>query len=117
MLLNRTHINVRLSCQLLLTSSGYVSKEALENTKIAELADRLHAALPWLKDCVKEIDVTNVVGDNYSMKGMLEYAALAQVAEKEEVDKPASMLDSIRKKGEEYQKSHQQDKKTLDNSP
>ena len=58
--------------------SGYISKEPLSNADIYELSDRLHAALPWLKECVKEIDVTNIAGDVHSMKSMLEFAAIAQ---------------------------------------
>ncbi len=58
--------------------SGYVSREKVDSTYIAEIVRRLYEAHDWLPDCIKEFDITNVTRRQYSMKA--EFAqAKAQV--------------------------------------
>ena len=41
--------------------SGYISSRPMTNTEISHLAARMRQQFPWLRECVKEIDVTNIV--------------------------------------------------------
>ena len=85
--------------------SGYTSKEPLANTEIAALSVKMDADLPWLKDCVKEIDVTTVVEDAYSIKGMLFDAGTkpTEKVQQQTTSPPPSRLEQIKQRGAEYE--------------
>ncbi|MDL2302148.1 hypothetical protein LJC58_07325 [Lachnospiraceae bacterium OttesenSCG-928-D06] len=53
--------------------SGYVSIEKLSTADIYDLMDDLVIELPWISDCVKKIDVTNV-GQQHDLIDLLKPA-------------------------------------------
>lgn len=46
--------------------SGYVSNKSLNDAEISYLAKSMSKTISWLKDCVKQFDVTNV-GRQFSL--------------------------------------------------
>lgn len=50
--------------------SVYTSKEPLTIYDVVELMDKLADKMPWLYDCVNEIDVTDI-GEQHSIKEIL----------------------------------------------
>ena len=46
--------------------SGYVSKDCITMSDVLNLVTEMSKQLVWLKQCVKEFDVT-IVGDHYSL--------------------------------------------------
>ena len=46
--------------------SGYISKEPMSNTEVTGIVRQLNKSLPWLKQCVKKFDVTNI-GDTFDL--------------------------------------------------
>ena len=96
--------------------SGYISKEPLSNADIIELTIRLHNTLPWLKECIKEIDVTNIAGDIHSMKSILEFAAITQSRQANKENKISPLKKSIHQRISEIEaraEINEQPSKTL----
>lgn len=52
--------------------SGYISKHRLSNTDIAALISKMNILFPWLKSCVKRIDVT-VIEKQFDLVEMLNW--------------------------------------------
>ena len=46
--------------------SGYVSKDNLSTSDVVFLSNKMSLTFPWLKYCIKKIDVTNI-GKQYSL--------------------------------------------------
>lgn len=46
--------------------SGYVSKNFISMTKLGHILDNMVQQYGWLKNCVKEFDIT-IVGDEYNL--------------------------------------------------
>ncbi len=46
--------------------SGYISKYSLSDVKVFAIIQKMSIELKWLKNCVKQIDVTNI-GKQHSM--------------------------------------------------
>ncbi len=46
--------------------SGYISKEKMTQVQVAELNVKLWNTFPWLEDCVRRMDITNV-GAKYDL--------------------------------------------------
>ena len=46
--------------------SGYVSKDCITMSDVLNLVTEMSKQLVWLKQCIKEFDVT-IVGDDYSL--------------------------------------------------
>ena len=55
--------------------SVYVSTEQRTSLDVALLAQRMGEELPWLRQCVKDITVTNI-GARHSLLGLLRFDAL-----------------------------------------
>lgn len=51
--------------------SGYISNNMLTDTNISELTIKLTHKFPWLSQCIKEFDVTNI-GETFSLKKTIE---------------------------------------------
>lgn len=60
--------------------SGYVSKKKLAQADIIDLLDEMNTELPWMKDCVTKIDVTNI-GAQHDLKDLLRDLAVASEEE------------------------------------
>lgn len=50
--------------------SGYLSKNPTTETSATFMIKRMNAAMSWLKDCVRRIDLT-IVGDQHDLTGIL----------------------------------------------
>ena len=50
--------------------SGYLSKNPTTETSATFMIKRMSAAMPWLKSCVRRIDLT-IVGDQHDLTGIL----------------------------------------------
>lgn len=40
--------------------SGYISQDKLSSSDIYELVEDMNQSLPWMSECIKKMDVTNI---------------------------------------------------------
>ena len=57
--------------------SGYISKELLDNYDIISIMEELGQKFTWLKHCIQEFDVSNVINE-VSVKDQIINSALQQ---------------------------------------
>lgn len=56
--------------------SGYISKEKLDSITIARMMEQVTRENPWLAECVRKIDVTDIGRQHDLTSVVKEYAAL-----------------------------------------
>lgn len=64
--------------------SGYISMKPMSNTEITGIVRNLNKTLPWLKQCIRKFDVTNI-GETFDLMFMFD---------KQNVKAPAKEQDS-----------------------
>ena len=67
--------------------SGYISEKPLYPRNITALIVKMKSALPWLSECVRRFDVTNI-GKQYDLTGIIKSDAVSVLMEKDK-SKPA----------------------------
>lgn len=60
--------------------SGYVSKVSLTDIDVSNIVTEMATKLVWLKDCIKQFDVTNV-GRQYSLLQLMSDTSINQEIE------------------------------------
>lgn len=61
--------------------SGYISKEPMTSYQIAKLVIKMNKSLPWLCQCVKRFDVTDI-GEQHDLMHIFQKAEKAKLQEK-----------------------------------
>lgn len=66
--------------------SGYISKELLDNYDIVSIMEELGQKFTWLKNCIQEFDVSNVINE-VSVKDQIINSALQQEKQNHKTNK------------------------------
>ena len=67
--------------------SGYISKEPMSNTEITGIVRKLNKSLPWLKQCVRKFDVTNI-GETFDLMFVFKHQKVKAPAKEQDGKQP-----------------------------
>lgn len=74
--------------------SGYVSKVSLTDIDVSNIVTKMATKLVWLKDCIKQFDVTNV-GRQYSLLQLMSDTSTNQEIEHQSNEIDNNMTNNI----------------------
>lgn len=72
--------------------SGYLSKEPMLNISISKLIIKLNDDIPWLKNCVRKFDVTNV-GETFDLTNIFKDSNNDENSKLPENSKPSECIE------------------------
>lgn len=86
--------------------SGYISKEFISKETITDIMEDLRDACPWIGDCVKEIDVTDISAQ-YSLKDIFTSETSKEIENSKKRDHIKSKVLDVLKSNKKKQNSLQ----------